>query len=86
MKQDLTNTVLKILPLCNRSLDRRKTIVKLNEILSGLVERKGLDGFRQLKEEMLELITPSVNPDNFTDLEDALERIENNLKASLELV
>lgn len=42
-----------------------------------------MEKFKELKKEILDLAAPSSNPDNYTDLEEALERVEKDLEVSL---
>lgn len=39
--------------------------------------------FKELKKEILKIAIPSTNPDNFVDLEEALDKAEKDLEVSL---
>jgi hypothetical protein len=39
--------------------------------------------FLELKKEILEILIPSSNPDNYTDTEDALNKSEEDLRVAL---
>lgn len=49
----------------------------------GMNNEQKFELYQQLKKEILEIATPSTNPDNFTDLVDTLEKIEKDLRVSL---
>jgi len=48
-----------------------------------MTNKQKFERFTELKKELLEILTPSSNPDNYTDTEEALERSENDLKVAL---
>lgn len=56
--------------------------MELEAIIKRLNQEK-LQRYRLVKQEILDIATPSTDPGNFTDLEEILERIEKDLNIAL---